>query len=627
MRRWAELLRNADLLLVKLGIPLAFLLIVAGILRPSATYLLIGILLLLSCPFWLRIRNCFVIERVNERGHRGYFLILASTFFFLFSYSLIILYNRSMVYERPIGFFVLISIMSGILALETSFLPSRKYSFLVLAQVIILGLGLSTSQMTLYPNVIGVDPWYHQSFVEAIINWGNIPPGVLYSALPMFHLSITIPMQVMDIDYKLASILSISAILVVVNVLTTYCLGRHFFNEKVGLMAALLLTISNYHINMSLMPIPNYFGFILIIVLVYLLVKFWKDKPPALFGLVALLMSVIIMTHVLAAVFTTIVLLSWSIASIIFSKSGNGVTPKYILPITVAFLVVSFIWLTFTTGYGQILVDYIQSGLNIDYFSRVPDPTTEFMHDYLSKIPLEQRLFEQLGIYICSIFALIGYLYMVSKKRDDLSIYAFAMSGIAIVIIPFTSTIVGISVLGERWFAFAQIMGAIPLTVAILSIIRLPKKKRVRTIALATLTIILTLAMILSPTANIDSPILSSHTSVKPAYTTSELTAAIYALEHTNKAISSDWDFASRPTSVMITFAGIEPSRITPFDSSLLTQNFSRDGRTIIIRDEISHNPIAIWGATYRLDYDPGAVLSGEGFNLVYSNTEVRMYT
>ena len=627
LMRWARLLRNADSLLAKLCIPSAFLLIVISILLPSATYFFVGILVLISCLFWLHIRNRFIIERTINQWRPSFFLCLAAIFFFCFTYSLVILNTRSIVYERPIEFFVLLSIMSGILALEVSFLPGRKYSLLVLAQIIVLGLNLCISQMTLYPNVVGVDPWYHRSFTEAIVNLGSIPPDGSYSMLPMFHLNIAVPIQLLDIDYKLASILSVSMIQVMVDVFIIFCLGRHFFNEKVGLMAALLLTMSNFHINMSFWPVPNYFGFIIVVILIYLLVKFWKDTPPALFVLIILLMTVITMTHVFAMVFTAIVLLSWTIMSIIFSKRSNSHTPKYISRITVGFLVMAALWLTNATGYGQILIDYIQLGLSGNFFSRIPNPATELMSDYLRSTPLEQTLFSQLGIFICSVFALIGYLYMISGKRDDLGIYAYAITGMVIVIVPFVSTIIGLSILGERWFFFAQIIGAIPLTVALLSIIRPLKKESVQTIAIAIITTTLSLAMILSPVANIDSPILSSHTSVRSAYTVSEMTAATYTLDHFDTTISSDWDFASRHTSVLKTSIGIQPSKIISLDSSLLNQHFIQDGRLIIIRDEVTSHTIAVWGSPYNLGYDPGTVLEREGFNLVFNNPEVRMYT
>ena len=625
--RWAGLLRNADSRLAKLCIPLAFLLMLISLFLHSATYFIVGILVSMSCLFWLRIRNHFVIEKTIDEWRPSFFLYLAIIFFFCFTYSLFILNNRPLVYERPIEFFVLLSIMSGILALEVSVLPSRKYSLLVLAQVIVLGLNLCISQMMLYPNVVGVDPWYHRSFTEAIVNLGSIPPDGSYSMLPMFHLNIAVPMQLLDINYKLASILSVSVIQVIVDVLIIFCIGRHLFNEKVGLMAAILLTVSNFHINMSFWPVPNYFGFIIIIILIYFLVRFWKEKQPTLFVLIALLMIVITMTHVFAIIFTAIVLLSWTVVSIIFTYRGNLHTPKYILLITVGFLAIAALWLTYATGFGQILIDYIQLGLSGNFFSRIPDPATELMRDYLRSTPLEQTLFSQLGIFLCSAFALIGYLYMMSGKRDDSSIYAYAITGIAIVAVPFASTIVGLSILGERWFFFAQIIGAIPLTVALLSIIRPLKKESMQMIAITIITSALSLAMILSPVANIDSPILSSHNSVRSAFTTSEMTAATYTLDHFDTTISSDWDFASRHTSVLKTSVGIEPSNITSIDSSLLNQHFIQDGRLIVIREEITINTIAVWGSPYYLGYDPGTALERGGFNLVYINPEVRMYT
>ena len=85
-----------------------------------------------------------------------------------------ILFFRQEVYVRPLGYFICISIMAGVVSLEILF---KKRNTLMLLQIILIGISLQLGQVLIFPNVVGVDPWYHQLYTSKILESGFIPGG------------------------------------------------------------------------------------------------------------------------------------------------------------------------------------------------------------------------------------------------------------------------------------------------------------------------------------------------------------------------------------------------------------------------------------------------------------------
>ena len=302
-------------------------------------YLLLGFFMLSTGIIWLYIRQKSVITLDSSYYNDNYYTILSIIFFITLTISLIILYLRPDEYMRPLSYFILISLMAGIVGLEILFLPiNKKYNIFTLLQIIIIGLSISLSELLIFPSVIGVDPWWHQTFTSLITQSGYLPGGGYpYSKIPIFHLLIANTSIITTLNYKLSSIFSITFPLVIIGVLIVYSMGKKLINEKIGLLASLILVISNYVINGEIMAIPTTLGGIFLLIIIYLLINF-KDNKFILSSILAFLfMSVLILTHTIVSLEMALILITGWVSLFIYDKLYEKPKNYFSLTISLTF--------------------------------------------------------------------------------------------------------------------------------------------------------------------------------------------------------------------------------------------------------------------------------------------------
>lgn len=110
-----------------------FLILVLSIFFPEIAYKYIEapIMLFFACIAYLFIRErIYEISKLSNLeelyANRSTILILNILFITLFSFSIFIIATRPELYSRPLGYFVAISLIVAILAVEILFLPNKK---------------------------------------------------------------------------------------------------------------------------------------------------------------------------------------------------------------------------------------------------------------------------------------------------------------------------------------------------------------------------------------------------------------------------------------------------------------------------------------------------------------------
>src|SRR5690606_8187576 len=103
------------------------------------------------------------------------------------------------------------------------------------------------------------------------------------------------------VPYKFAVLMSVSFGQIACNAFFIFLFGNYLFkNHRVGLLAALLVIISDLNIRMSYWSIPNALGAIFVIIILYVLFEKRKNTPRFVVSvLIILMMAVIILTHAL----------------------------------------------------------------------------------------------------------------------------------------------------------------------------------------------------------------------------------------------------------------------------------------------------------------------------------------
>jgi len=578
-------------------------------------YITVGVLSFLAFAAYLIIRKSLSSSTLPSlalaEGSSWLYLALNILFFFLFAYSILSFHLRPDLYTMPLGYFVAIALMTSVVAVEILFLPSRRWcSHFALFKIVLIGLSLEFSQLLIFPSVVGVDPWWHQMFTLNILNIGHIPEGYGYSMLPFMHLLIGSTSLITGLNYKMATMLSVSLPQVLCNVLFTFLLGNFLFNKKVGLLGGLLLAVANWQVNMGYWTIPNTIAAVFIPVIIYLLLKVRREKPRIGVCLAMVFMGALILTHTITAACLAILLFAFWAGFRVYNSMYREWKASIPISIPILFAVGMLSWWTFASGSIRLLGELIKWGFSLDYFlSMSARAMPEQVIRYAYNLPFSEQLFNNLGMFLFFAASLVGCLYVVYKRFGSSYRFVMALGGAIILVMSFFSLITGLAIIAERWWYFSQILLALPLAVAFFLFCGIVKNKVAKTLLLATLTFSLSFLMIMSPTANLNNPTFSPNSQVRFALTESELHAVERVSNMCNKTIGVDGYYSElRKSSYPV-------EEIT---AEIYNRNYTAcQDMFILIRKEIVNRPIDMLGYLYKLDYDPRDVLT-QTFSRVY---------
>lgn len=610
----ASYLQDRDKICALLGsVGSAVLFLYFGVLVGHVIYTLIAVMTLFTCLLWLSIRKHVKIARSPLYWHSN--SILSLIFFLLLIVSILSISFRSNVYERPLVYFVITSLMVGVIACEILH-TKRRHAFILL-QIILLGISITWSQLLIFPDLVGNDPWYHRDLTLQILNVHNIPNGYGYTQLPLFHLLIGITSLLTGLDYKISAILSASLGQIICNILFIYILGKYIFdNPNVGLLASLMVIIGNYHIFMTVWSIPNALGVVFIPILLYTLLFLKNGQYISRGAMSILIMVAIILTHTIAALSTVIVLFaSWS--GLFISRDlvaeGRNLSLRALLPL--GFCVFMLSWWTYASGSLDRLGNLIKWGFSIDVF----DSTPSELRDYIAvpTVPLVEQIFNNLGFFAFFTLSFIGIFYMLSRNGNR-STFAMTFPFMIPLLISFASQIMGFAILGQRWWFLSQLFLSIPLAVGLLILCCTAINKNSYLFEIIIILIVASLSFlnIVSPQANGDNNIFSPNSNMRIAPIESELSATIM-LNKYDGVPKTDSYFALR------VFTNTEP-----FCKDIITADNINGLKNylVIVRDAILTKPFILFSNYFRLDYDLAEALDSNNFSKIYNSGSTYAY-
>lgn len=562
-------------------------------------------------------------------------LIINLVFIVLLLISIFTVYFRHHLYTRPLLYFIVIALIAAIISIEILFLRrSKSAQYIVLTKIIVLALSLQWSQSLVFPDVIGMDPWYHKHFAESILATGHTVTPLIYNSTPGFHLLVTTASLITGTSYKVASLLSVSLAQVLCDILFIFLLGKYLHSVKCGLLAALFLSFAVLHIQFGFWPIPNTMGVIFIPAIIYLIIKIRQQKSAPCMCAVAILMSALLLTHPTATVFLGGFLFLLWVGVTLYRKLKypKPSTGNAILATAIVFTVAALSFWTFYSGHidnvkryigGQISSDYSGSMLQDTVTWRQPPgmelsdtPLSIASSQYRDSISVTQQLLDSnLLIFIYFGIALTGSLVMVNKYSRNSHGFAYIVACLAIL----TFNIITVLTLRYfsvfRWAYFLQVVMAIPVGTAIIWITQSIKNGPNRVWLIATTTAILAFFSITTPRANIDNSTLTPDLTVRHAFTTSELTAAKTLQGIWTDGIGSDYHL-----SLLNVRWGEQPVFID-ISEQLYNKNFYYENDALLlIREEIVEHPTYIRKGRYCFCYDPSPILRTQGYHLIYSN-------
>lgn len=581
----------------------------ATVMSGRLVFLPIGVLVLAVSGGWFVLRERFDLGQ-SAQSTQVPFYALGGVVLSLLFLSEVAWFLRPEIYQRPLLFFVLVSVAVGLMAVQALGSTRAQIPFF-LAEVVLLGLSLAWSQLFIFPGLIGEDPWYHQFFTREIIETSFVPPGMAYSGLPLFHLTVADAWLLSAPTYKIAAVVSVSLALIVVNVLVCHQVGDELAqNHRVGLMAALLVAVANQSIFMSTWSIPNGFAALFIPVIVYLLIFRGSDPVPVRAATLGLSMAAVIMTHSVTAVCTAVVLfVLWSISAGYRRFAGNcRLKVPWFVP--VAFLVGMIGWWYLATNLIATLADLVTLGFRPEFFDKSP---TE-LRLLSGQIPLGEQVFNYLGYFLFFSLALLGILALI-KTRESARI-GFSFAGVAPLVIGFGSLVAGLAVLYERWWYFSEILLAVPAGLALIGLFTMSaggNRHRVAWAAIGALVMVLAFVLITSPPANVDNHEFSPNSAPTFALRSSEMQAVFSLVNLTERQMRSDEYLVGSMTRLGF--------YIEPFDRELYAGDLeSLQPDMVIVRRVINTEPFKIFSTNYRPENRTDTLFEAARFARVYDD-------
>ncbi len=527
-------------------------------------------------------------------------------------------------YSRPAIVFVLIPTMVCLVAAASLGVSQTWHEYVCLFQVILIGFFLSISQILLYPDVIGRDPWFHQALTTELLQTQALPTGPLFASyvhFPLFHLTMADMSLMTGLPYHFAALLAGTLPIVLVNCVFVYLLAGELFPRRraVALLAPLLVVIVPMHIYMTYTPIPN--GLAVIFMLPSLLLLYRSSSTPSrsTTSLLILLLGALILTHTICALFMAILLfVSWA-AFRVHARLAHQPTECFPLLVPILFIVGLIAWWAVDPGQTiRTFLDLLSNRLSIDYFN--PGELASLAQPIP---PLSsERLLAAATNFLFLYLPLMGMFCMLSRRGTKLTFNLVVLGAVPLALLTFTY-VVYVAVAEDRMRYFAALLNGIAMAVTFL-ILYTGLSQRVggtehRAFAVLLLLLgSLSALSIVSPIASTDFQYLSGDLLPAPL-SESELVAASTARGAGYAPIRMDHYYSSAQ---QWTVPGTRD-----FTLNLYANNFSAaQPGLVLIRESIIHERISLLSYVEIPYYDVDQTLISRGFSKVYDVGTVRGY-
>ena len=479
--------------------------------------------------------------------------VLMIIFIIFFTLSLISLHSQ--LYHRPPIFFIFITIACITISIQTFILDTKKYIWIILLEIFLVSACIRGSIFFEYPTVYGNDPFYHIDLVKVIGAEHYLPSSYEYgySNFPVMHIEILITKLLTGLNYKEAFF--VISIIEVLGTIFIYLLVKEIFNLQTGMLATLLLNISDYHIFWGAWIIPMTLGAVFFTIIVYLVFRHRGNKTVYKL-LVLFLVIASVLTHTIAAFVTFIVLVSFFIFENLYSLySGKKVSAKEVgISSTLVlffgvFLI--FYWMNAFPNPGQSffsgMVLSTKNALTTMDVGSVGRVTASFELSRVTMVLIE------LGYTLLLFFSMVGIL--ITFKNKDTRTFVLAGAVFVLLSLIYLPALSGVNfLLPARWFVFLYILITPFAGLAIFSILKSMKSSNTKRILLLSSIFLLIFFMITSTsTSDGDSPIYAKELGGRSGMLCSEVEATDFVNTFYSGLVSKNGKYQS-----------IRESRLTP---------------------------------------------------------------
>lgn len=200
--------------------------------------------------YW-RVQNSprSVMSEVSIRTSPVERLALEVGFFLAFTAAIVALELHSPGAVRPPSYYAFTSIAVGMLTLRSLATTGETRDVLrVLAQILLLGVLIRFAFVYLNPYIWVSDPQFHWEIVQLTIAEGKFAGMGPYRFYPIFHLYNSVVFLLGSGTAAPAWLFPVvNSLIVTATLVVIFLLGRQLYDDRVGLLAAILTLIGNYY--------------------------------------------------------------------------------------------------------------------------------------------------------------------------------------------------------------------------------------------------------------------------------------------------------------------------------------------------------------------------------------------
>ncbi len=578
-------------------------------------YIVVGVLSFASCLSYFI--YCSVTKTVRSKRKSIWdskYLGFDYLYLILFVSSIGVYIARPEVYSRPLSYIVFVCAMAGLVFMKVAVSRFTKMQVIITTvEIVLIGLSLEWSVTLMFPTVVGIDPWFHQSQTMRILAGETL--GLASS--PVMYYVVSLVMKITGLPYHLATMVSISFLQVALDTALIVGISRLIVGSvKVGLVAALLVVTANWHVFFGYWTIPNTLGATLVLGMTWCVLRWHKGYGHAWLAMGMLVFGILLFTHILAVIWAIVVIVCF--VGLVLRRSGLKVGAYPLISVGVCVLGLAvFVW---QSGYMNTLTIFINSGFNPArtgltepfLLSAVSQPLVGSMYvETLSQSPLLETLFNSMGMFLFFALSFWGCFMMVSKRKG----LWWLAAGVIVLSIGFFPMLLGMSVIEHRWWYFAEMILSVPLGLFLLWV---ATGGFYRLMSVTVFVFCSVFLMVMGLPTNIDNRTISANQIVRYGMTNDEIEGMRIALSYGGQ-VGVDGYF----TLAMYVFPddGDRMVDITPY---LLNGDFKDlNCDVVLLRNEARFAPISTGNASiYRLRYDPMKLLSPK-YICVYENNDV----
>jgi hypothetical protein len=394
----------------------------------------------------------------------------------------------------------------------------------------------------------------------------------------------------------------------IVGLLFVFLMARKMFtDQRIALLATLLLAVSAPYVERGIFLVPQSFGVGLFIILLYFILKVEEERRRPLFALFILVLAAMMFAHTVSSFISILTIFFLSLSVFLTSRLIHTGASDYrrigAQMILISSIAVVVYWMLFSSFLTD-RVDSLFGNLgNAHLLALSPIGKSNIAYEV-----------DNIGLYLFYAFGIIGLLGSLRKgKPGPLHL---GLSGGGLLFLTYSFWLTGVtSLLPDRWIVFAFILLTIPAAAGVTRIVALARG-RCRFVLVLALLCSFTFFMVMNSNVNWDAPLIGTSQTIEYSYRDSEMVGASWAVSSSRTTVYS----SSSMGDYFLTGLRASMNEID-FVNFKAPQN-----SVLLISNQVYERPMAVRFTGTAITVDRGFPERLGLPNRVYSNGEVVAY-